>query len=187
MGESPGKACAGSFAIRADLGSLLNLDERTYLGMVANFGTIAEFKELSCWCHFEDSTQELPRIGSPTAFAVSTLAWRSTRLLCANSGAFTTPLAALFAHAPAVQKRWLSKPVVLHASTLLQSGLAGNSANTVKEVRANAVKEYDYPDSAQKLRLTFGDLVIQIVADYDRKSLTLTPVARTRNTSRTEH
>jgi len=60
------------------------------------------------------------------AFAVSTHACCSAGLLCADSGAFTTPVAVLFEDAPTVHKRRFSKPIVLHASTLLQSRLACN-------------------------------------------------------------
>jgi hypothetical protein len=53
---------------------------------------------------------------------------------------FRHPAAVLFEHAPAVHKRQFSNPIVLHASTLLQSHLASNREYTLKEARVNSVK-----------------------------------------------
>ena len=48
MGNYPftDESVARDFAIRADLGSLLNLDKQTHLGMVANFATICRTQRI---------------------------------------------------------------------------------------------------------------------------------------------
>jgi hypothetical protein len=49
-------------------------------------------------------------------------------------------VAVLFEHAPAVHKRQFSKPNVLHASTFLESDVASNQVDTLKEAQMNGVK-----------------------------------------------
>src|SRR5260370_16940408 len=44
-----------------------------------------------CRHYFEEATQKLSRICSPTAFAASTPASPSTKLICEDSGALPTP------------------------------------------------------------------------------------------------
>lgn len=120
---------AKSFEIRADLCSLLNLGKHTHFGTGANHATICQTQKTAVLL----SRQRL-NIGTigyqfqrPLYFF---RAWSSTKPRGANSDAFTTFLAMVFEHAPAMHKRQFSEPVVLQARTLLQFSFAGNSAST---------------------------------------------------------